>query len=687
MGNFRSQIKAGETIGVGKLIFSLEQIQSQTERLTREIIVGFCRQLLNEIPYAFWVIRTSLADSLLTDAPQSRTDLTLNTSISNLGQALFNPAIKDDLASLVKNYLRDRKNTEREYASTIAAIILGEIDFSVFPERSHAALRDLAQSIIENVINEKQSRKTHRYQPQALFSLIEPVVHNRLYNLELDKIKVTHYLLFRKFVNMVAQEAYSQVNDHNILNKIQLEKNTAFNTFNEALANSVPSLSDLENFQKRLGFLQLDIQHLQASLKIKLDEFLTVKNPKTNLGILSLQLRGRFSEKLRRALHNADQDISIYQHEATIKQAHQEAYHEILNDVTALQKLITQTLLIQSNYSRNLLRMFYGKQYLAMIEIALLDVLLGQVILKTDLDTAETRAVREGGYPQKNITELYAQMASSLIKIGESVKGVFSDKLKAEIFRVTDWLQHSSKDLKIMTRLSTDKMPLAPSSIPANQLKTEIIKPKPVLKVVPPAPVAEPLPPVEPIAPSTPEPKFEAKPLIIEEVTTPETPEPKPLIVEETAEIKEPEPKPLILEEVSATPLEINEPEVLDQATLAAVETGTRIMSNYRLGDFEPIVLQAWKAMITSESEVTEGMESGLIIPSDNEVRLYVICDLMQQIAVIPIAQLTSEQKQRLEEVKSQLINALKNPMDDINWDYFEGNQRDEIDRLLASLV
>lgn len=201
----------------------------------------------------------------------------------------------------------------------------------------------------------------------------------------------------------------------------------------------------------------------------------------------------------------------------------------------------------------------------------------------------------------------------------------------------------------------------------------------------------------------------EPKPLVLDvsfddEIPVVETPqetsETKPLLIdahfdeEETAPVTEvPQessgPKPLQIDvsfddEIVLTPSATESVVPETAAVDARVQTGLDIMNNYQLGDMKIVVEKAWKNMLQMTSEASIDAD-GMDISSDCEVRLYVICDLIQQINGIDMSGLSESKKQILQDLKHKLMDALDNPLDENNWSFFEGVRRDNIDRTLSS--
>ncbi|MDR3477379.1 MAG: hypothetical protein P4M14_05040 [Gammaproteobacteria bacterium] len=206
-----------------------------------------------------------------------------------------------------------------------------------------------------------------------------------------------------------------------------------------------------------------------------------------------------------------------------------------------------------------------------------------------------------------------------------------------------------------------------------------------------------------PAATEEPVEKIVPKPLLIEadftEEPAPETEPtekvvPKPLLIDEDFDVDpatftlEPAekvvPKPLIIEDVEFEP-EIATEAVSGSVNESSMGAGEAIMKNYQLGELKSSVVIAWEKMVKSTTVIDEAVGT-LTLLSDNEVRLYVICDLIQQVVAIDESSLSSSKKQILQNTKHKLMDALEDPLNENNWGFFEGVRRDNIDRNLESL-
>lgn len=676
MGKVKLKQEPREPLGIEKLMSNLEHASDETRRLPRDITIAIIRQILNEIPYASKVVSIQLAECLLSDAPHIQTNLALNQVVVNLGKSLCDPHQIDAIDLAVQTYIRDRQIQEKEYAALLLNEVIVAADLQLFADNIRPALRELAQIILEKIINEKQLRKAPGYRLQPLIEIIEPFLYKRLSSIELDRVKALQPLAFRKFVNSIAHNGYEKITDDKKLSQIHKEKETAFNVFKNLITEHLPHANSIKQFQEGMLYLQKDKNHWHALLKSQANELLKSIEPKIDDETLINDLKLRFNEKLRRNLYFSDQNPHIYNDEEAIKHAHEEAYHQVENDMVSAIKLISIVSSVDENYSKKFFQQFFGLSYLSSIKAALLDGLFGKVTLRIDPDTLEKQEIRMGGYLQKNLVDIYTYVIARLNNISDTVTGIYSIKLKDELIRALAELEIAKTEMSIVI----------PKVVQKPKIELPIVQPIDMTKPVTPI-LTEPAPKEE-LAPSLldeqfdlePTPVIEPPPIVKEE---PVKEEPKPLEVGEFESELESEVQPISLEPVSKT--EPAETGTLGQAAQASIDSGVRIMKNYQLGAFEKSVQQAWQTMVTASSDsASDDIQTG--IGSDNEVRLYVICDLAQQVSAIQEANLSPEHKEALQNIKSKLIEALKNPLDEANWDYFEGTQRDIIDGALAAI-
>ena len=762
MGNVKSKPKRKELLGIEKLMSNLDLVTQETKRLPRDVVVALLGQFANEIPYVSQILPNSFAEILLSDAPQLSTQLVLNELIVNLGKALCDSNQKDNIASLVQTYRHERKKSEIEYAVSIVDEVIKDTTFASLPERAQPGLKELAQTILEKIISEKQLRKVPGYRLHPLIEIIESFLYQRNPNIEIEKAKVTHSLVFRKFVNSVAQNGYEIITDEKKLTAIQKEKDAAFTIFKNAIATKVPSAAHIKKFNEIMRFLQSDQNQKYSQLKITLNDLF-----KSFDSYLAQSLMIRFNDKLRRTFRLLELSPEIYISEEVIKTIHVSALAEAEEDANSVKNLILVVYTIQENFNSQFLHRILGKKHLATVNDALLDVLLGKNTLKIDHVTTQARSIRAGGYPVKNIIEIYTAMINSLKKLSEQLSGIYADDLKVEITKAIEQLVAASKDLRIITHATAIYRPVEAVVAPPPTFETSEAMLKSLVEsgsrasVMPPVKTEAPSlldeqfdlePPVEvqaqspekvksieekpaPIAESEPQLKEEPKeepvqvastesqsktepePLQIDEtfeeepasaaVTEPQPKtEPAPLQIDETFE-EEPaptavvesqpkvEPKPLLIDELfedEPVPTAAAEPQSLlvaesfkDETVVgqAIIDAGLRIMKNYKLGDLEQPILAGWKTMVSQSGESAADIGAG----SDVEVRLYVLCDLAQQVASVQEETLPSELQIALQSIKTQLVKALQNPLDEKNWDCFEGSQRDFIDGTLAALL
>ncbi len=722
-----------EMLGIDKLVASLTQLLEESKRLKRDKTESLIRLMVNEIPYAHEIIPNTLAESFLSDAPHTLNDLKMNEVIANLGFALFDANQKNELIELVRAYLQLRKKTERAYAEALLPDILPTEELKQFPEKARPELIKIAQTILEKVINEKQLRRIPGYRLESLLAVVEPLIYHRLFNPELDRLRITHHLAFRKFVNTVAQDGYEKIHDETKLTIIHNEKELAFSQFAHAIIQKAVVYPQLETEHAKLRFLQKDRIIKNTELKKILDEFFKSTNLKTMDGLLGYHIRIRLTEKMRKNIQLIDADPAIYQNEFTIKQAHDAIFKEVKDDFYALKFLIAKVKLIRENFHKQFFHIFMRSKELTAIDTVLTDTLLGKAIIKTDLITGEKHVIREGGYPKIDIKIIYSTVIAQLQTMSNNISGIFAKKLMAEILRMVAELCKVGEKLHATRLIAleeasepelTAEVPIEQIS-PATPIQTEkekttaIIQPAQTEKITKPLsmPIAE-----EPIAAFEPEPvKEEAvkeKPATMQPLLIPEEANEEPVT---TSNIKPEEEKistkplsisfeeePAVQEEKAATPLtlpaeekvatkplltteeestpESSLSETHDEATQEVLDSGAMIMKNYQLGEFEKPIYSAWKIMTAHSNENHVDVSPGLMnLSSDNDVKLYVICDLAQQVTAINVTPLNDSQKQILQGIKTQLVDALKDPLDEANWDYFEGMHRDIIDGQLGS--
>jgi hypothetical protein len=115
-------------------------------------------------------------------------------------------------------------------------------------------------------------------------------------------------------------------------------------------------------------------------------------------------------------------------------------------------------------------------------------------------------------------------------------------------------------------------------------------------------------------------------------------------------------------------------------------DPGLVIMSNYELGDFKEPVHEAWKTMLVQAVSARPDVADINIIADEQAVNFYVICDLVQQVVSINEDMLSPDNKEMLISIQTLLLAALKDPLEENNWTFFEGSRRNDVDRAIAVL-
>jgi hypothetical protein len=787
---------------IDKLMRDLDSLTREKVRLDRGRVDELFLAMRREMPYCTPVITGALAATILADSPQLSTDTTLNEVVANLGKALSNPDAIDSLALTEQNYFTARKKTEKEYAVAIGTLLFQTHDVKQFPERAQTPLQELAYLLMEKMITEKQSRKILGYKSQSILELITPILQQRTHP-EVERIKASQPQVFRQWLNNIAHEGYEKVNDEKKIAVVQQEKDSAFTAFRKAVKNKFPSADNLDKYLVTLRFLQNDRDLRHEKLDAQLDEFLDRKQP-----MLNKDLRERCHDKLRRLLNTADKNTEIYRSEETIESVHEQIFQEMSYEATAVKNIVAATTMIEDNYGKGLLQNFMGRKNLQLVKNAQLTALLGPEVMKLDPADKKNKLMREGGYPVKNLAEIYTTLIQTLESLSGSVSGMFADKLKREIDLAVEILSTERAQLKVVKLVPAEKPhvsePVNTSSqhevipfrtaeeskakaapkveeisaeieiakqphaqaieqsteqfeVSEEEMKPAEVAQTPVVEKVE-APAAEELQepdvgieqsftyssdddenfvlePKEPTISGESEPDFEnfkfetASHAVAKELQEPTetefenfTLEPAaPLAPEETSEKvlaekeilpeeetfnEEPtfneestaaetsaEVKPLIIPDDFSFDAEAFAPAaaILSIETPAPVSTpspyeaGLSVMQNYQLGDFEEPIKAAWSKLMNAETSTLPGEEVAIAV-NDNEVRLYVICDLAQQVAGIEESNLTPVNKEILQSVKELLLLALKDPTDESNWTFFEGPHRDEIDKAITGL-
>jgi hypothetical protein len=738
------------SLNIDLLMDEIERLSQETSRISRKKVDEIFRFMRTELPNSQQVITASLANILLTDSPHAATDTTLNTIVIHLVKILSNPSQTSALAEALQVYFHARKITEKEYAAEIANEVLENNPLAAFPENSRPGLQDLSFTVMEKIINEKQSRKTQGYKPHSILELVNPYLHYKLANPEIERLKTTMQPVFRNWMTNIGQEGYEKINHEKKFAMVQQEKEAAFSEFKKYLASKAPNKATLVKFIDKIRHSQIDRNEKHAALSSHLDTFLTTKSI---LAKSALEFRARFHQKLRKLFNLSDQNPDIFRSEEAMLAAHEEAFRNVDNDVTSIDKIIFNITEVEKIYAKNFLNSVLGKSNLAMINSLVLDTLLGPLVSRRDIASGTMQVQREGGYPQKNLVEIYDTITHQLQTAHDLIKGAFSSTLKQQLQQCVHNLEIIKQDLVIypdaITVVTKPTLVATPAHEPAvvEKITPVIEQPKIKLvensdstiessyvpkrsaklsdnldvKIIPsllkdefktderleftaPAPTdTKSYTPEENVTFADPQvekaDKQSEEPLILEESKVAAI-DPPPLQIDDSFAFEEPvvTPKPLQIdesfsfEEPFSRPkplLDTEEDFILEpaQTPRPATDPGILIMTNYRLGEFEQPVLAAWQTMTAaSQKEAINNNIDLAILAGENEVRFYVICDLAQQIAAIEESKLNLEQKDILQSTKTVFLVALSNPVDENNWSFFEGTHRDDIDRAISML-
>jgi hypothetical protein len=748
-------------LNIDNLTRMLDQLSDEPERIRRPRVDEIFRAIRFELPYSVPVINATLAASLSSDAPHYYDDLTLNEMVVQLTKALFNPAQVDSIAEAVHVYYSARFRGEKEYATTIVEPVLAANPLTAFPPEVWPHFQELALTVMEKIIHEKQSRGLPGHTSQSVLELIQPFIYYRLANPELEKIKLGQPQVFKKWLTSVAHDGYEKINDAQKFRQIQNEKEEAFETLKKFITSKTYNKTTINRHLDKIRIAQNEKNKNHAKLNKRLDEFFSAQ---IVLAKSADELRGRFHEKLRRLFAKADTDPAVYATEDPTHNAYESAYQQIKDDLGALNKLINLVTTIEKNYSKSLMISLLGGSNVNNLHAILNDTLLGRPTKKRDPHTGAMVSARDGGYPQKTVPEIYDILISELQKFRNQVSGLFSNPLKLQIQHGIEELSAIKNTLTLTEEPEAEETAPVPAEVPADA-QTE--KPAETTAAAQPVEVENPAevtpPPPAPL--STPEPDAEPEnlltPLLVEEDEAknifplsptlppiiPPEPENKPA-AEETVDEKlfkletehqisdtdfepdtvyttistppddtvtdpefqypqEPEAAP-----TASTPPATSEPVVPDldlvfddtneipeiqlepvhvQETPSnepAGDPGLAIMSNYQLGSFTEAVHDAWKIMLVNAVNKNENAEEMDLhaITSEQEVFLYVICALVQQVAAINEESLQGEKKEILQSISTLLQAALKDPLEENNWSFFEGPRRDDVDRAIAML-
>ena len=417
-------------LNIDKLVEDLDQLAEQEIRIARRTIDEIFRAMRFQLPNAAQVITPNLASVLLTDSPHAAKDTTLNTVVISLGKILMNPTQTEALAEAVQVYYHARKITEKEYAAEIAHEVLENNPLKIFPENTRASLQELASAIMEKIINEKQSRKTPGYQPHTVLDLITPYFLYKLANPDLELLKKSRAQDFKTWISNVGLEGYDKIHHEAKFAQIQREKEIAFGEFKKFLATKITNKATFIKNVDKIRFSQTDRNEKHDELADALSDFLSIKSI---LGQSAPELRNRFHAKLRRLFNTADQNPENFRSEEAVMTAHDEAYKNIEKDILAVKDIVLAITTLEKNYAKKFLNSLFGKSNIQVINDILTDALLGSLAKRRDLTTGQVRLTREGGYPQKNLTEILTGLTNQLQVTHDRIKGVFSASLKQEL--------------------------------------------------------------------------------------------------------------------------------------------------------------------------------------------------------------------------------------------------------------
>jgi hypothetical protein len=643
---------AGNSLGIDRLMSNLEQAKNEQNRLAIKHAYQLFHQIRHELPYA-QAIPAVLFDCLIADSPQQSASTALNEVLVNLGSALLNPYQKEAIVTLAHAYLQQRKRSGKEYASAMLSVVLNEAHLQPFPEHVHSLLKELAQDVIEKVINEKQMRQIPGYRLQPVLELGDSFLYRRLFHADLEQVRERQFFEFRKLIHMLVQEGYEKTNDESRLDKIHQEKMAAFEVFSTAIIEKVPMSFDLANLQNKIKFLQRDERDKLREFKKKIIALL-VPLSSTSMQNTMTELMARFDDVAADALYNVDQDPQIYDNEEVMKQVHEKALKNCEEHVRLIIDLVAVVVYAEEQYKKGFLNWMSGKKHLTAVEDVLLNAVLGRPMLRVDPASGGNKIVRVGGYPDDLISDIYAKVIDGLTKVAAGLSGMFLTKLKEELEQAIQRLGSMSHGIKedIVEEIS------APVVVSRPEIQVEVKAPEPEIKLEIVVPQAEPTPDIkveeiesnfklEAIAPVA-EPEFK-----LETITPGVAPEPQ---IEVDASIATEKSEPTI---------EIPLPSELTNE----VTFGLSVIKNYKLGHFQPAVQAAWEKLITSTAKTR--------LPIENEIRLYEICNVVQGVASIQSANLPSEKQSLFQDLNAKLKEALNNPLAEKNWG--------EVNRLVAN--
>jgi hypothetical protein len=729
------EVRPAAHLNIDRLLDRLEALSKQDERFTRAKIDEIFRALRFEISFTSPVVNAALAAALYADSPQKNTNTALNDVVIQLAKALINPTQIEVLSEGVQTYLAARKNTEKEYAAASIIPVIAAHPMEAFPTVVWPFLNDLTITVMEKIIHEKQSRRIPGYKSQSVMDLIRPFLNYRLANPQLEKVKQEQPQNFKQWVLAIAHEGYDSINDEIKFRAIQHEKETAFDNFKKFVTMKTLNKAALSRYLEKIRFSQTDINKKMDKLNHHLNEFLSVKSV---LSKSSAELRGRFNEKLRKLFAATDKSQGAYQSEDIITEAHNNAFKEVESDLQAIKKIILVVTGIEVNYLKSLMTSLLARSNVTRMNDLLLDVLLGGYVKKRDMATGSLIEVRDGGYPSQNMQDIYSNLIQQLEHFQNKSSGLFSASLKKLITAATHELSTAQSQLPEPVKITFRAPPIsetaAENRIASKPAETVIEKPEiiPPQKAAVTAPIPEPeilQTPASSATPTAPEP--DTAPELEEETDADfslETPmlheaedvdfstqdavpaeeetdfgfSLEPVAKNEKPELPGAETKfslEPVAENKTATANENNMPENLAEPALelepvkaaeqhtAPVDPGLAIMQGYQLGELKDPVYEAWQVMLVQAVQANTTAEKDLhAIAAEQEANFHVICDLVQTVVSIPEAPLTPDHKEMLQSITTLLLAALKDPLEENNWTFFEGGRRNDVDRAIAIL-
>jgi hypothetical protein len=729
-------------LNIEKLLRTLEALSKENTRISRTRLDEIFRALRFELPYSSAIINAALAFALFADSPRNSADTTLNDVVIHLSKALINPTQVTGLAQAIQAYYQSRKKTESEYAAENIEAVLEANPLDAFPESSWEDLREMTLTVMDKIVSEKLARRIPGYKSQSVLELINPFLHFRLANTDLEKVKMAHPQVFKKWLTNIAHDGYEKINSEKKFTLILQEKEAAFSSLKAYIISKSQNKASLSRYIERISFSQKDKNKKIDSLNKILDEVLSEKSIIADSAVL---LRARFYDNLRKLFATAEKNTAIYQSESSIQEAQNKAYAQIKNDLAAVEKILHIFTEFEKNYAKNLMVALLGRANLNHIRAILIIALLGPIVKKRDLNSGNSILVHDGGYPQNKLKDIITYLINELQKLIDNVTGMFSAAFK----------QHAEQAIQQLTALTTNLLPdekfEAPSEAaletPALEINVEAVIAPPrveipeetptVKKTFGPIPksrfeMTEPIINHEPMVEPT-EKTVEQAP-VQETSKTPTAPEVSNELLE-TLVAPEPSNEPLetldaqgpsnessetqtAVEPINETPVEPvpvsdpaetpSEPELpdedFDDEIIPVIEfepvafksagpeesmvsdPGLAIMNNYELSDFKEPVHEAWKTMLVKAVSAQPDVSDVNIIAQEQAANFYVICDLVQEVADINEDMLSPENKEMLISIQTLLLAALKDPLEENNWTFFEGARRNDVDRAIAIL-